>query len=679
MSELTLSALACAACFSALLGVTVWRGPLSRESAAVAAACGLSVAWAAALAFGDFGLAGLAALLESAASLAWILFLELLLAPSLVPRIDARLKAVCGFVALGVGAAVLFNDASYLGRGSVQLATTQILGREGLAIIGLLLVENLYRNTSAKQHWNVVPLCIAVGGLFAYQLFLYSDALLLGRINPSFAAAQPLVGCLVVPFLALTLARNRNWRLGLHLSRRVVLHSVTLLASGIFLVGIGAVGGLLREAGGGWGDLIQVTAVFASLLLLAAILSSGSARARLKYFVTRNFFTQRYDYRIEWMKFIDMLSARGESEAIKRRVIQGIADIIDSPGGALWLRLGGESADEGGHFAPVALWNTRLPPGAVEPADSAFVRGLRGGRWIQEFHKGRAYPGLGDCWLAVPLVAQERMIGFITLSPSRAPATLNWESFELLRAVARQAASYIAEERLAQQLHDANQLQDYAKRFAFVAHDIKNLAGQLHLILVNAKRHGDNPEFRADVFGTIDHSVARMNDLLQQLRANQVNEAQNATAIDPVPVIRAVVDACDRNRGSIRTVIDCAGAQVRIAPDELGSLLTHLIDNAVEASPAGAAINLGAQCRAGRLVIEIADEGAGMDGEFIHGELFRPFRTTKSGGHGIGAYQTRELVRAAGGELEVISAPGAGTTMRIVLPLAKEGAVSSAA
>jgi signal transduction histidine kinase len=61
-----------------------------------------------------------------------------------------------------------------------------------------------------------------------------------------------------------------------------------------------------------------------------------------------------------------------------------------------------------------------------------------------------------------------------------------------------------------------------------------------------------------------------------------------------------------------------------------------------------------------------------MDPAFIRDELFLPFRSTKSGGYGIGAFQTRELIRAAGGDLEVISEKGAGTTMRIVLPLVLE-------
>jgi signal transduction histidine kinase len=70
-----------------------------------------------------------------------------------------------------------------------------------------------------------------------------------------------------------------------------------------------------------------------------------------------------------------------------------------------------------------------------------------------------------------------------------------------------------------------------------------------------------------------------------------------------------------------------------------------------------------------------------MDAAFVRDELFQPFRSTKSGGYGIGAFQTRELIRTAGGDLEVISEKGFGTTMRILLPLVieREPAASSAA
>nr|MBA3563498.1 hypothetical protein [Gammaproteobacteria bacterium] len=64
----------------------------------------------------------------------------------------------------------------------------------------------------------------------------------------------------------------------------------------------------------------------------------------------------------------------------------------------------------------------------------------------------------------------------------------------------------------------------------------------------------------------------------------------------------------------------------------------------------------------------------GMDADFAANRLFRPFDTTKgSQGMGVGAYQTREFVRAAGGEVDVVTAPGEGTTFKITLPLYESG------
>jgi putative PEP-CTERM system histidine kinase len=677
MTAATLSALFCAVLYAGLLALTLSRRPWSRETALASLACTLTIVWALALADGGGVFAGALPALEAAPLLVWTVFLSLLVAPSLNTQVDPRLRLLMLATPAAIAAAVMWNDVlSGLRLGGAGLGESQIIGREAMAIFGLLLVENLFRNTSARRHWNVVPLCIGLGGLFAYQLFLYSDALLFGWVSDLFAAARPAVSCIVVPFLALTLLRNRGWKVAIHLSQTVVVHSLTLIASGVFLVAIVTVAGLLPGVGGEWGRVVQVTALFGAVLVLASIVSSGSIKARLKYLVARHFFAQRYDYRAEWMNFIDLLATREAGEDLKRRAIEGIANVVEAPAGALWLPDGvGANAD----FVPVSLWNMRLPSDAAEPAGSAFVAGFRNGRWIQEFHRGRAYPTLGECWLAVPLSAQNQLIGFITLAPSRAPVELNWESFELLRTLGRQAASYIAEERLAQQLQDSRRLQDYAKRFAFVAHDIKNLASQLRMVVVNAQRHGDNPAFRADAFETIRHSVARMNDLLQQLRANRVMEAATAASIDALPVIREVLDARGAALARIRCAFECITAPVAIDAERLASVVDLLIDNAFEASPLGAEIALGVRCRDGKLVIDIADHGVGMDVEFVHGQLFRPFRSTKAEGYGIGAYQTRELLRMADGDLEVVSAPGIGTTMRVILPLAKEGAVSTAA
>jgi signal transduction histidine kinase len=74
------------------------------------------------------------------------------------------------------------------------------------------------------------------------------------------------------------------------------------------------------------------------------------------------------------------------------------------------------------------------------------------------------------------------------------------------------------------------------------------------------------------------------------------------------------------------------------------------------------------------VVIEVEDDGPGMTVAFVQEELFRPLSTTKPTGHGIGAFQARELILELGGRLDVATAPGAGTTMRLSFPLHRDSA-----
>ena len=70
-------------------------------------------------------------------------------------------------------------------------------------------------------------------------------------------------------------------------------------------------------------------------------------------------------------------------------------------------------------------------------------------------------------------------------------------------------------------------------------------------------------------------------------------------------------------------------------------------------------------------LVDIEDNGSGMDLDFVRHRLFRPFESTKAGkGMGIGAYQAREFLRGIGGDIRVKSTPGEGTTVTLAIPLA---------
>ena len=108
---------------------------------------------------------------------------------------------------------------------------------------------------------------------------------------------------------------------------------------------------------------------------------------------------------------------------------------------------------------------------------------------------------------------------------------------------------------------------------------------------------------------------------------------------------------------------------------DLHAILTHLVTNAQEASEGTDEVLVVLRSERRNVAIEIIDKGRGMSPEFVRNNLFVPLQTTKERGHGMGAYQARHLVRAAGGDLEVISAEGRGTVMRIVLPFFGEAAI----
>jgi signal transduction histidine kinase len=113
---------------------------------------------------------------------------------------------------------------------------------------------------------------------------------------------------------------------------------------------------------------------------------------------------------------------------------------------------------------------------------------------------------------------------------------------------------------------------------------------------------------------------------------------------------------------------DGASAGIAIDPETFDAVVQHLLNNAIEASAEGSAVRVLLRHEALSVVVDIVDLGPGMAPEFIRDQLFRPVATTKGGGHGIGAYQARELLREAGGDLLVLSRQPGGTTMRVLLP-----------
>ena len=104
--------------------------------------------------------------------------------------------------------------------------------------------------------------------------------------------------------------------------------------------------------------------------------------------------------------------------------------------------------------------------------------------------------------------------------------------------------------------------------------------------------------------------------------------------------------------------------------DRFGAIIGHLIRNAQDATAADGRVIVRLFKRNVHATIEVQDNGCGMDSDFIKDRLFRPFDSTKGkAGMGIGVYETRDYIHRLGGDLEVISRVGEGSTFRIRLTI----------
>lgn len=307
---------------------------------------------------------------------------------------------------------------------------------------------------------------------------------------------------------------------------------------------------------------------------------------------------------------------------------------------------------------------------------------LRRQRWVVNLAEYEADPDAYDglalpewvpdgrrLWLIVPLFHAEVLLGFVMLARPRVPEQLNWETLDLLKTAARQAASYLALEQAARVLADARQFMGFNRLSAFIVHDLKNLIAQLSLGARNAERHKHNPDFIEDAIVTVRNSVDKMNRLLAQLRSAMSGECSErvdlSETLREVVAERAAVEPAPRLE--VRDPERCALYADR---DRLAAVVGHAVRNAQEATLCDGTVSVRPCAQEGKGLIEVEDTGVGMDDTFVRERLCKPFDSTKGlAGMGLGGCECREFIRALGGRVEVQSAPGRGIRFLMIVPL----------
>jgi putative PEP-CTERM system histidine kinase len=551
------------------------------------------------------------------------------------------------------------------------------------AVFGLILVEQLYRNTPLNQRWNLKFLCIGLASLFVFDLIVYSKSLLFVRLDFNLWQSRGVINTLIVPLLVIS-----SKRLNINLDnpnftspRKTVFYTTVLLGCAIYLLMMSLAGFYIKNSNTQWGESAQILFIFLAILLLVISFTSGKIRAFVKVYFSKNFFQYSYDYRDEWLNISKALAKLESLEELKIFIINTLSELVESTGGGLWLK------NDQGQFFLAAEQNLRLTPQELEHLENGgdIPQYLSSKQWVIDFfelaHAPEVYDDIdlspwcyedSQVWLIIPLFHLNRLEAFVVLTQARFPRKLNWEDHDLLKTVGMQLANALALNKASDELASNKQFDTYHRLSAYLVHDLKNLVAQISLIVKNAEKHKHNPDFFDDTIDTLKNVVKKMHHIVEQLKQGDPGRTSNII----VNVTEIVKGIAQHHLGTPPVQISCPNNDCLIIGDiiKLTNILTNLIINAQEATTHNSDgwVKLELSKELDYAVVKIMDNGVGMDQKFIAERLFKPFDTTKgNAGMGIGAYEARDYVLKLGGQFKVDSQVNNGSCFTIRLPLAK--------
>ena len=540
-------------------------------------------------------------------------------------------------------------------------------------ILGFAVIENVLRNASRADFWALKHWAIGLSGILLFQLLVRIPEFLTHSGDFAVILASPLVFLIAFPFFVVSATRIRQLQLRIHSSRSFVFHTATLVGAGVVLQGTALAAWYVRSYGGTNATALAITVAFTGLAGVAAAISSGTVRSRVRLAINEYFFAFKYDYRLEWEKVISGLTS-DLGKPVAERALRVLCDLLDSPGGAIWLY-----RDSWRQFILGAKLGATVHTTTFREDDQRIEILRNESRPLFQFgtaddaDQGLAtlLPSVDLGRILVPLRQRSSLVGFVILNRPRAERSLGWEDEALVRLVAMQVTAYLVQEEMSQSLADARQLEDFNKRFAFIVHDIKNTIGQLSLMVRNISEFGERKEFRDDMVITLANAVDRLGALLTSLTAvgSQVSAAPSEA--QPIDLNRFLDDFCHEKRilGHPLVLHQLpVSANIHADGATLRRVLEHVLSNALEASQPGSPVDIALKIKENQFVIGVTDRGAGMTRQFINEELFRPLKTTKRGGSGLGGFQIRELMRELGGDVSVESRVGEGTEVTLFLP-----------
>jgi putative PEP-CTERM system histidine kinase len=535
------------------------------------------------------------------------------------------------------------------------------------AILTMINLEGTLRSSSGAIRWRIKHMLIGAGGIMASIIYYYSHAILYRSLDTGLSPVRGAAVIISSLLIMISIFRQTFPKEEISVSRGIFYKSFTLLVVGAYFLILGILGAGMRYFGEYFGRYLSIIIIFIGAIALISALFSETLRRRVKVYIDRNFYRDKYDYRSQWIQFTQRISSIKSFDDLSSTVIEGFASAMGSKTKSLWLHDNASNVFYQASPAPahsITLKGNRSLITYLKEKDWIFNAEEKGNNIVRE---NKEFFDETNALLVVPLINNSNLIGFLELGKSLSSDTYNYEDYDFLKTLARQASSVIVNARLAEELAESREMEAIGKISSFVLHDLKNLVYTLSLSVENAFDNINNPHFQKDMLKTLSNTVDRMKNLITKLSYMPEKAELNIETLDIVPLIKETVKLFLNGKTNI--TVECPEQLIsRIDGEEIKKVMVNLILNAVEATKSGN-VNVKISTEDSTACITVSDNGCGMSEEFIEKHLFKPFHTTKKKGLGIGLYQSKGIIEAHGGSIKVQSREGTGTDFMVYLPL----------
>ncbi|MCE5313305.1 MAG: PEP-CTERM system histidine kinase PrsK [Nitrospiraceae bacterium] len=583
---------------------------------------------------------------------------------------------VAAVICFGTAVAIPLDDFFY----TPDLAAEQMLFLDPvgfwfnvlllLSMVAVMIIfEFIFSATTGAARWRIKFEYLGIASIAAVLVFYYSQGLLYRTINMNLLPVRSGVFFLSAAFIAYSkIVRSGDEKVAV--SRFIVYRSLTLILVGGYLLALGLIGEGMKYFGETFAKNMLLLILFGTGIFVASLLLSEGVRRKAKVFINKHFYKQKYDYREVWLRFTGSLSMCISLEDAQNTILGLYRDVFGLQGSQLFLRVRNTNK-----FRLSSSYEMDDTARSVRFSDDLIMYMKNGDRILDPAdgeHKlnddERAFINTVKATLIVPLNSSDGLEGFIVFGSLLAEEELIYEDFDLMKTMARQAALSLRNIRLSEELAEAREIAAVARISSFIIHDLKNLSYTLSLMLENAAEHIGNQEFQKDMLNTLGNTVSRMQTLIQKLRNVPEKDLLNKEMADLMDIAKESVDMLKPLRPNIH--INCQGAvsKALVDRDEMRKVALNLLLNASDAVSDGDSITVETGSDSRGSFLTVSDTGVGMTEEFATRYLFRPFRSTKKTGLGIGLYQCKQIVEAHGGSIEVDSKPGRGTVFSVILP-----------